>query len=109
MLAHKGSCWQRHANRIQPSQQNSLHAVIHRIQNVHSPAAIEHQCPGVEELARFAADAAPEIDELAIERELLYAVVSVFANVDVALAIVLEAIGILKLTRRGSLLAPRFD
>src|SRR6185369_1414943 len=67
---------------------------------------VEHQRPWVIQLAGLAPLASPGAERLAVERELLHAVVAELANVDVPPAIQRHAVGIGQLPKPAPLLAP---
>src|SRR5438874_720682 len=72
-------------------------------------AAVEDKRPRVIQLPRLAAHTSPAIERLAVERELLHAVVAVFAHIHMSFAVERQTIRIVQLSRIAPRSAPQFD
>src|SRR5262245_41411506 len=97
-------------------QSKPLHPVVVGIEDVHSPTGVAGDAPGLVELALAAAVNPPHSDEVTIEREFLHAVIAELAEVHVAVRrtckarlIEQDVVGIVKLPRIVSVLAPALD
>ncbi len=74
-----------------------MHAVIVRIEHMDAAFAVAGQRPRVEQLAWLPATRSPTGDRSPVEGKLLHAMVAIFTDINVALAVERQVVRIVKL------------